>query len=323
MAQEVIILKIILAIAAIMMVVGLTQAATITVCPSGCDYKSVQAAVYAAKPNDTITLHSGTYNESVFLTKELKFIGNDTGKGEPVVTGDLYLGGFRYSLSGFGFNSVQNSPNAYSSASDSIYYWMAKASEYMATKTYSKALEASSNALKIDPQNVLALNQKGNALNDQGRTNEAIGYYDQALNVDSSSSVSWANKASALYNLLNYEQALACYDHAISADPRDTSYLVGKANCLIRLAKYDDALTAANKAIEISPLTSINWEVKAVVLSRMAKYDDAITAINKAIDLNPNEGANWQVKGSILRLQGNNQDADAALAKARELGYSG
>jgi tetratricopeptide (TPR) repeat protein len=316
-------LKIILAIAAIMMIVGLTQAATITVCPNGCDFKSVQAADYAAKPNDTIMLHSGTYNESVFLTKELKFIGNNTGNGEPIVTGDLYLEGFRYSLSGFGFNSVQNAPNAYSSATDSIYYWIAKSSEYISTKTYSKALEASSNALKMDPQNVYALDLKGVTLDGQGRINEAIGYYDQALNVDSSFSILWGNKAGDQFSLQNYEQALASYEHAISADPRNTAYLVGKANCLTSLAKYDDALATANKAIEIGPLTSVNWEIKAVVLSRMAKYDDAITAINKAIDLNPNEGANWQVKGTILRLQGKNQDADAALAKARELGYSG
>lgn len=316
-------MKLVLTIAAIIMILGFAQASTITVCPSGCDYESVQAAVYGAKPNDTIAVQSGTYNESVFLTKELKFIGNDTGSGEPAVTGDLYLGGFRYSLNGFGFNSVQNMPNIYSSPPESVYYWLAMSSEYSTKKAYAKMLEASSNALQIDPQNVIALNYKGNALKAQGRIDEAIACYDQAIKIDPSSSVSWANKASILSDSRNYEQALVCYEQAINGDPRDSSYLSMKAMALINLARFDEALVAVNKAIELSPLSSLNWESKAVVLLRMGKLDEAITAINTAIDLNPNEGANWQVKGSILRLKGNNIDADAAFARALELGYVG
>jgi pectin methylesterase-like acyl-CoA thioesterase len=41
------------------------QASILTVCPDGCNYTSIQAAVYAAHPNDTIEVQSGTYNESV------------------------------------------------------------------------------------------------------------------------------------------------------------------------------------------------------------------------------------------------------------------
>ncbi len=78
------------------LLVGYTQAATITVCPNGCDYTSIQAAVYAAHPNDTIEIQSGTYNESVVLTKNIMFKGIDTGSGEPIVNGDLISEWFHY-----------------------------------------------------------------------------------------------------------------------------------------------------------------------------------------------------------------------------------
>jgi len=307
----------------VLLLAGSVNAANLIVCPSRCDYESIQAAVYAAKLNDTIELQSGTYNESVHLTKELKFIGNKTGKGEPIVTGNLYTEGYRYSLIGFGFNSVRTYYNPYSVALNSVEYWIAMSNQYYSTKSYAKALEASSNALIIDPQNVIALNLKGNALAAQGRISEAIGYYDQALRVDTSSSTSWSNKANALLSSQNYELALACCDRAINSDPRQLSYLITKVLILSDLAKYDDALSIANKAIEMSPLTFTTWMSKAVVLLKMGKLDDAITAINKAIDLNPSEGTNWQMKGAILRLQGKNSDADAAFTKARELGYKG
>ena len=98
-------LKLVLAIAAIILIVGFAQASTLTVCPSGCDYTSIQTAVYGAHPNDTIEVHSGTYNESIVLTKDnLAFDGTDTSSGKPIVNGDLYSNGFTAILVGFIFN---------------------------------------------------------------------------------------------------------------------------------------------------------------------------------------------------------------------------
>jgi len=64
--------------------VGCVSAATYSVCPSGCDYTSIQAAIDAADPCDTIEVHSGTYNENVNVTKQLILRGVDTGGGKPV-----------------------------------------------------------------------------------------------------------------------------------------------------------------------------------------------------------------------------------------------
>ena len=47
------------------------SAADITVCASGCDYTTIQAAVDAANPGDTIIVHDGTYTENVLVNKRL------------------------------------------------------------------------------------------------------------------------------------------------------------------------------------------------------------------------------------------------------------
>ncbi len=59
--------------------------ATITVCHSGCDYASIQAAVDATDSGDTIEVHSGTYHEHVDVNRELTLRGVDIGTGKPVV----------------------------------------------------------------------------------------------------------------------------------------------------------------------------------------------------------------------------------------------
>ena len=77
-------LKMCLAILALLLA-GSVQAATLTVCPSGCRYSSIQAAVDASRPGDTIEVHSGGYNEQVLLNKDVTLKGIDTGGGAPVV----------------------------------------------------------------------------------------------------------------------------------------------------------------------------------------------------------------------------------------------
>jgi parallel beta-helix repeat protein len=60
-------------------------ATELVVCPSGCAYSSIQAAVYAASAGDTVTVNSGTYVENVAVNKQLILRGVDTGVGMPVV----------------------------------------------------------------------------------------------------------------------------------------------------------------------------------------------------------------------------------------------
>ena len=56
-----------------------------TVCPSGCDYTSIQAAIDAAQTGDTIEVRSGTYYEHVNVSTQLILRGIDIGGGKPVV----------------------------------------------------------------------------------------------------------------------------------------------------------------------------------------------------------------------------------------------
>ena len=49
---------------------------------------------------------------------------------------------------------------------------------------YQEAIEWYDKALKIDPNNILALNNKGLALSNLGKYQEAIEWYDKALKID-------------------------------------------------------------------------------------------------------------------------------------------
>jgi hypothetical protein len=64
-----------------------------TVCPSGCAFKSIQAAINAASPGATITIAGGKYFENVVVTKPLTLSGSGNGTviypatSEPICAG--------------------------------------------------------------------------------------------------------------------------------------------------------------------------------------------------------------------------------------------
>lgn len=79
------------------------NATNITVCPSGCEYSSIQDAINAANPGDTIEVHSNFYNEDVVLNKDVTLRGIDTGGGKPSI-GVMHLCGHPESMvTGFTF----------------------------------------------------------------------------------------------------------------------------------------------------------------------------------------------------------------------------
>jgi tetratricopeptide (TPR) repeat protein len=63
----------------------------------------------------------------------------------------------------------------------------------------------------------------------------------------------WNNKGWALQNLMKDQEALAAYDKAISLDGNYTNALLNKANLLNRMGKYPEAAAAFIRANETDP----------------------------------------------------------------------
>jgi parallel beta-helix repeat protein len=76
-------------IMAALLLIGSVQSETLIVCPSGCNYTKIQAAVDAAQPGDIVEVHSGTYYENVYISEGIVMHGMDTGMGKPVVDAGL------------------------------------------------------------------------------------------------------------------------------------------------------------------------------------------------------------------------------------------
>ncbi|MCX6674557.1 MAG: protease inhibitor I42 family protein [Methanothrix sp.] len=88
--------------------------AEMRVCPQGCDYSAIQAALNNASPDDKIVVESGTYRESLIIGKNVNLHGLDTGEGKPVLapdSGRAVLAAHGAVMRGFAIGAASDSIN--------------------------------------------------------------------------------------------------------------------------------------------------------------------------------------------------------------------
>ncbi len=106
----------------------------------------------------------------------------------------------------------------------------------------------------------------------------------------------WLNKGNALLDQEKYDEAIKAYDEAIRLDPNHAAAWILKGGALAKQGKYDEAIKIIDEAIRLDPKVAAAWGLKGVVLHNQSKYDEAIKAIDEAIRLDPKIAAAWRVK---------------------------
>ncbi|MFQ5572738.1 MAG: tetratricopeptide repeat protein [Nitrosopumilaceae archaeon] len=66
-----------------------------------------------------------------------------------------------------------------------------------------------------------ALVEKGNAFLNEGKFEEALGFFEQALLLDQNNPELWNNKGVALRSIGRYDEAIECFNKSLEIDPRD------------------------------------------------------------------------------------------------------
>lgn len=129
---------------------------------------------------------------------------------------------------------------------------------------------------------------------------DAITAYTEAIRLDPNDVVAWYNKGIALKTLTEYDSAIECFDEAIRLNPNNAGPWTGKGVALYYQGKADDAIKCFNEAIRLDPNDSEAWSNKGAALRFQGKYDEAIQALDKAIRLDTDIAEAWIIKGDIL-----------------------
>jgi len=158
-------------------------------------------------------------------------------------------------------------------------------------------------AIALRPDHAGAFNNRGSALVELQRPQDALASYNRAIALNPSDPEFFHNRANVLRDLDRPREALANYDHAIALNPRHADSYNNRGLVLSELRRLDEALASYDRAVALKPDYAVGFANRAAVLRVLNRSDDALASYEKAFELNPTlkylEGARLHAKLQI------------------------
>jgi tetratricopeptide (TPR) repeat protein len=184
---------------------------------------------------------------------------------------------------------------------------------------FSEALACSDKALEIDQQDAVAWSVRALILSELGKLDDAIASHDKAIELDPKEWVFWYNKGNTLSSSGMHEEAIECYDKALELNPGVKYALINKCSALYKLGRFDEVLECIDNALKMYPKDAKFWEFKASILYNLGKFDDVLVCINKALEIEPENYGFLGNKAVTLHTLGRTDDALKCIDKALKI----
>ena len=180
---------------------------------------------------------------------------------------------------------------------------------------HQEAIECYDNSLEINPRDISAWNNKGIALKHLGKHQEAMGCFDKALEINPRDDAASVNKGIALNKLGKYDDAIGCFDKVLEINPRNAEAWNNKGQSLYELGKPLEAIRCYDKSLEVNPRNDHALTNKGQSLYELGKHQEAIGCFEKSLEINPRNAAAWYNKGDALKEFGKHQEAIGCYEK--------
>jgi predicted O-linked N-acetylglucosamine transferase (SPINDLY family) len=158
---------------------------------------------------------------------------------------------------------------------------------YAHLKNYEGALQTFNKIIERDKNNVQALGNKAQCLNELGRFQETIDLCDKILALDKFTLDAYIARGTALLQLNVHEEALSDYQKAVGLNQSCEMGWYGIGNVLYHLKRYNEAISAFNKALSIKPdlVEALFGSGSAFV--ELNRHKEALIAFDRAVAIKP------------------------------------
>jgi tetratricopeptide (TPR) repeat protein len=171
------------------------------------------------------------------------------------------------------------------------------------------AIVAYTEAIKIDPNNAVAYNYRGNLRFDLGDKQGAIQDYNQAIKINPNYDEAYNNRGWAKSALGDKQGAIQDYNQAIQINPNDADYYYFRGLAKSNLGDKQGAIQDYNQAIKINPNYAQAYNNRGWAKSDLGDQQGAIQDYNQAIKINPNNDAAYYNRGFAKYDLGDKQAA--------------
>ena len=171
-------------------------------------------------------------------------------------------------------------------------------------------------ALSVDPGIVVAHNNLGLELSDQGKLDEAIAHYLQALKIDPLSADAHNNLGRAWLRRERWDDAIYELREAVRINPRHANAYNNLGSALAHKGQWDEALASYRQALAVDPgnVTALtNW---GDALAGQSRYDEALERYRQALRIKPGHVDAYNNMGAVMIKQGRLSEGVLMLQEA-------
>jgi tetratricopeptide (TPR) repeat protein len=154
---------------------------------------------------------------------------------------------------------------------------------YLRLNNVSFALKSFQDALKVDPNNVLAFRRLGDFEDEHGTAEKAAENFTRACELDPDNSSHHACAGTAYLRLQEYERATSYLRKSLEIFPNQPQMHYNLAAALVFQGLGEEAVDELAKAVRLDPLYVRAWYLKAQIELQLCRVDDATISVRHAL----------------------------------------
>ncbi len=191
---------------------------------------------------------------------------------------------------------------------------------YLRNNVWKDEITLSTDSIKKSPGKGRPYNNRGDALVDEKRFEEALLDFDKAIELLPKYAMAYYNRGNLYQKQKKYEQALADFNYAIRYR-RDFDKAYNNRGTLYKETnRLDEALVDYDRAISLNPDYHMAYNNRGSVYILQKQYQRAIEDLDQAIALKPDFAEAFGNRG-IAKLKMNNAEGCVDLKNAADLGF--
>jgi len=158
------------------------------------------------------------------------------------------------------------------------------------------AIQAFSQAIKIDPKWAPAYGNRGYAYSLENKLDEAIADYDKAIQIEPKYQDAYYNRGTAKAQKAQFDAAIDDFNQAISLNPKYATAYYNRGHAKYFKGDLDGALADLNQAITLdpnSPSSSVSYFIRGLVRHAQTDREGAVSDFQRSADSGFPYGAFW------------------------------
>jgi tetratricopeptide (TPR) repeat protein len=188
------------------------------------------------------------------------------------------------------------------------------------TEDSEKKLADLNEAVRVAPNEMLAVRARAGVYADQGEYEKALPDLDRAVELAPDDAPIYIARAVVLIELERYDDALADLDKAHQIQPNSALPLIQKARIRGLQEDFRAALEELNRAHEIDSANVTVLLLRATVYQELEENDKALADVEDALSLRPGLPEAMRIRAMVLAGEGKFDEAIAELEKVQKAG---